>query len=152
MTAEVPGRAESAAIIAIGSEMLGPLRQDTNSLWLTARLEEIGIPVSRKSIVGDDPAVIRDELDAAARGARFVFTRGPPDPRERHRRAVWRLARRAARAQPQVPGGDAARFRAAGLPRGGCSAERADFIVGARCPNPHGTAPGAGDGGTGSGS
>ena len=47
-----------AAIIAIGSEMLSPLRQDTNSLWLTARLEEVGIPVVRKSIVPDDPEAI----------------------------------------------------------------------------------------------
>ena len=31
-----------AAIVAIGSEMLGPLRRDTNSVWLTERLEEIG--------------------------------------------------------------------------------------------------------------
>ena len=32
--------AKSAAIVAIGSEMLGPFRQDTNSLWLAGRLEE----------------------------------------------------------------------------------------------------------------
>ena len=47
-----------AAIIAIGTEMLSPLRQDTNSLWLTARLEEVGITVVRKSIVPDDPEVL----------------------------------------------------------------------------------------------
>ena len=44
----------TAAIVAIGSEMLGPLRLDTNSQWLSARLEELGIPVVRKSIVGDE--------------------------------------------------------------------------------------------------
>ena len=64
-----PGTLATAAIVAIGSEMLGPLRQDTNSLWLTARLEEIGISVVRKVIVGDDPAVIREELDNAVRAA-----------------------------------------------------------------------------------
>ena len=41
-----------AAIIAIGSEMLGPTRVDTNSLKITAALEDHGIEVVRKSIVG----------------------------------------------------------------------------------------------------
>ncbi|HEY7862719.1 MAG TPA: molybdopterin-binding protein, partial [Thermoanaerobaculia bacterium] len=47
-------RASRAAIVAIGSELLSPLRQDTNSLWLTARLEEVGIGVARKAIVSDE--------------------------------------------------------------------------------------------------
>ncbi|HYI11293.1 MAG TPA: CinA family nicotinamide mononucleotide deamidase-related protein [Thermoanaerobaculia bacterium] len=42
-----------ASIIAIGSEMLGPIRVDTNSLKITAALESFGIPVVRKSVVGD---------------------------------------------------------------------------------------------------
>jgi hypothetical protein len=41
------------------------LRQDTNSLWLTARLEEVGISVVRKSIVPDDPEAIGDEISFA---------------------------------------------------------------------------------------
>src|SRR5258708_1928748 len=44
---------ETAAIIAIGSEMLGPTRLDTNSLKLTAALEDFGITVVRKSVIGD---------------------------------------------------------------------------------------------------
>jgi nicotinamide-nucleotide amidase len=42
-----------ASIIAIGSEMLGPTRVDTNSLKITAALESFGIPLVRKSVVGD---------------------------------------------------------------------------------------------------
>ena len=42
-----------AEIIAIGSEMLTPHRQDTNSLFLTERLNELGISVAFKTIVGD---------------------------------------------------------------------------------------------------
>ncbi len=34
-----------AEIIAIGSELLTPHRTDTNSLWLTERLNSIGIDV-----------------------------------------------------------------------------------------------------------
>src|SRR5438552_18293415 len=63
-----------AAIVAIGNEMLGPLRQDTNSLWITARLEDLGIPVVRKSIVADDPDAIGRELSFVTRNANLVFT------------------------------------------------------------------------------
>jgi nicotinamide-nucleotide amidase len=40
-------------IIAVGSEMLTPFRQDTNSLQLTEKLNEIGVTVAFKTIVGD---------------------------------------------------------------------------------------------------
>jgi nicotinamide-nucleotide amidase len=40
-------------IIAVGSEMLTPFRQDTNSLYLTEKLNEIGVSVNFKTIVGD---------------------------------------------------------------------------------------------------
>ena len=49
-----------AAIIAVGSEMLGPTRVDTNSLKVTAALEDFAVPVVRKSVVGD---VLRDLVD-----------------------------------------------------------------------------------------
>ena len=40
-------------IIAVGSEMLTPYRQDTNSLFITEKLNEIGVSVAFKTIVGD---------------------------------------------------------------------------------------------------
>ncbi|HEY4381039.1 MAG TPA: competence/damage-inducible protein A [Acidobacteriaceae bacterium] len=52
-----------AEIIAAGSEMLTPFRQDTNSLYLTARLNELGVQVAFKTIVGDS----LDHLTGAAR-------------------------------------------------------------------------------------
>ena len=39
-------------IIAVGSEMLTPFRQDTNSLYLTEKLNELGVTVAFKTIVG----------------------------------------------------------------------------------------------------
>jgi len=54
-----------AEIIAVGSEMLTPFRQDTNSLFLTAALNDIGVEVAFKTIVGDNNA----HLTAAARVA-----------------------------------------------------------------------------------
>jgi nicotinamide-nucleotide amidase len=41
-------------IIAIGSELLTPHFQDTNSLYLTERLNDLGLEVSFKTIVGDE--------------------------------------------------------------------------------------------------
>ena len=42
-----------AEIIAVGSEMLTPFRQDTNSLYITEKLNGIGVLVAFKTIVGD---------------------------------------------------------------------------------------------------
>jgi nicotinamide-nucleotide amidase len=53
----------NAEIIAIGSELLTPYRQDTNSLYLTGKLNELGVEVSFKTIVGDR----RSDLVSAAR-------------------------------------------------------------------------------------
>jgi nicotinamide-nucleotide amidase len=41
-------------IMAIGSELLTPYSQDTNSLYLTERLNDLGLEVSYKTIVGDE--------------------------------------------------------------------------------------------------
>jgi nicotinamide-nucleotide amidase len=54
-----------AEIIAVGSEMLTPFRQDTNSLYLTEKLNEIGVAVAFKTIVGDR----RKDLAGAVRVA-----------------------------------------------------------------------------------
>ncbi|HEX4030381.1 MAG TPA: competence/damage-inducible protein A [Terracidiphilus sp.] len=42
-----------AEIIAVGSEMLTPHRTDTNSLYLTDKLNDIGVGVAFKCVVGD---------------------------------------------------------------------------------------------------
>ncbi len=54
-----------AEIIAVGSEMLTPSRQDTNSLFLTGSLNDLGISVAFKTVVGDN----RDHLTSVARTA-----------------------------------------------------------------------------------
>jgi nicotinamide-nucleotide amidase len=53
----------NAEIIAVGSEMLTPERVDTNSLYLTAELNKLGVEVVAKSVIGDD----RERLAAAIR-------------------------------------------------------------------------------------
>ena len=57
MTDATPSRTLTrAAIVAVGSELLGPTRIDTNSLYLTEHLNGIGIDVVGKAVVGDDRA------------------------------------------------------------------------------------------------
>jgi len=43
----------TAAILAVGSELLTPTRLDTNSLFITEQLNSIGIDVITKGVVGD---------------------------------------------------------------------------------------------------
>lgn len=43
-----------AEIIAVGSELLTPFRMDTNSLFLTEQMNQLGVEVIFKSVVGDD--------------------------------------------------------------------------------------------------
>ena len=43
-----------AELIAVGSELLTPYRSDTNTLWITGKLNEAGVRVTRKHIIGDD--------------------------------------------------------------------------------------------------
>jgi len=51
-----------AAILAVGSELLGTDRLDTNSLKLTALLERHGAELRRKAVIGDSEAEIAAEL------------------------------------------------------------------------------------------
>jgi len=69
-------------IIAVGSELLTPSKVDTNSLWLTERLNEIGIEVQLKSIVGDDQRRLSEFLRDALNRSEIVITTGGLGPTE----------------------------------------------------------------------
>jgi nicotinamide-nucleotide amidase len=72
----------SAEIIAIGSELLTPDKTDTNSLWLTEKLNDIGIDVKLKTIVGDDGARLEETVRDALRRSDIVITTGGLGPTE----------------------------------------------------------------------
>lgn len=72
----------SAEIIAIGSELLTPFRTDTNSLWLTEKLNDIGIDVMLKTVVGDDPARLEEAIRDALKRSDLVITTGGLGPTE----------------------------------------------------------------------
>ncbi len=71
-----------AAIIAIGSEMLGPARLDTNSLKITSALEDHGVEVARKSVVGDRLDELADEIRFSFDRVDILFTSGGLGPTE----------------------------------------------------------------------
>ena len=72
----------SAEIIAIGSELLTPTKTDTNSLWLTEKLNEIGIEVKLKTIVGDDSNRLEESIRDALKRSDIVITTGGLGPTE----------------------------------------------------------------------
>ncbi len=71
-----------AEIIAIGSEMLTPHRQDTNSLYLTQGLNELGVSVAFKTIVGDNRQHLADAIRIALARADIVICSGGLGPTE----------------------------------------------------------------------
>ena len=71
-----------AEIIAAGSEMLTPFRQDTNSLFLTAGLNELGVQVAFKTIVGDNFAHLTNAAAIAIARADLVIFSGGLGPTE----------------------------------------------------------------------
>ena len=69
-----------AEIIAVGSELLTPDRIDTNSLFLTQRLNHLGIAVARKTIVGDQHDHVRDAFRCALDRCDLVISSGGLGP------------------------------------------------------------------------
>jgi nicotinamide-nucleotide amidase len=72
----------TAEIIAIGSELLTPDKTDTNSLWLTEKLNEIGIEVMLKTVVGDDEKRLEETVRDASRRSDIVISTGGLGPTE----------------------------------------------------------------------
>src|ERR1700691_3840577 len=71
-----------AEIIAVGSELLTPDRVDTDSLFLTAELNKIGVEVIRKTIVTDRREEICDAFAHALERADIVISSGGLGPTE----------------------------------------------------------------------
>ena len=67
----------TAAIIAVGSELLTPHKTDTNSLYVTEVLNDLGIAVAYKAIVGDNRAELTTHVaHALARHRVLILTGG----------------------------------------------------------------------------
>ncbi|MGH9141195.1 MAG: competence/damage-inducible protein A [Vicinamibacterales bacterium] len=71
-----------ACILAIGSEMLTPFRVDTNSLFITERLNTIGYDVRLKAVVADDVGELARVIDSALGWADLIVITGGLGPTE----------------------------------------------------------------------
>src|SRR5580700_5560973 len=71
-----------ACIIAVGTEMLTPFRVDTNSLFITERLNEIGVDVRLKLVAGDDVEELVEQFRAALAWADVIAMTGGLGPTE----------------------------------------------------------------------
>ena len=71
---------KTAWIIAIGDELISGQRLDTNSQWISQRLEQLGIEVTRHYCIGDDIEVGHSVFSQALREANFVVSTGGIGP------------------------------------------------------------------------
>jgi len=93
-----------AEIIAVGSELLTPLYQDTNSLFLTERLNSLGIEVRFKTVVGDRADDLATALrESLSRSPLIILTGGlGPTEDDLTRGVVSGVLRRPLREVPEI--------------------------------------------------
>jgi nicotinamide-nucleotide amidase len=134
-----------AEIIAIGSELLTPFRQDTNSLFLTEKLNELGIEVMYKSVVGDDRSHLASVARIALSRTDIVIFMGGLGPTEDDltRESVSDAMRLPLKRDPDIVAGLYARFAARRTKMTENNQRQADVLTGAVVlPNNNGSAPG----------
>jgi nicotinamide-nucleotide amidase len=135
----------NAEIIAVGSELLTPFRMDTNSLYLTEQLNQLGVEVTFKSVVGDHMR----RLVAAAQHALFrseivIFSGGlGPTEDDLTREAVAEALGLSLSRDVEILERLEQRFAERGWKMAANNAKQADVLEGATVlPNANGTAPG----------
>ncbi len=134
-----------AEIIAVGSELLTPYRLDTNSLFLTGELNQVGVRVVHKAVVGDDPREMQTSFRHALERAELVISTGGlgPTDDDRTRETVAELLNRKLRCDEELLRKLQERFSRFGRPMPEINKRQAMVIEDATIlPNPRGTAPG----------
>ena len=134
-----------AEIIAVGSEMLTPHRQDTNSLYLTAGLNDFGVEVGFKTIVGDNPRHLVEAIHNALRRADILVFSGGLGPTEDDltRECVAEALDLDLRTDAAMVLALQERFKARRMAMPPNNLKQAQVLEGAEIlPNPNGSAPG----------
>lgn len=140
-----PSKALSAAIIAVGSELLTPDKTDTNSLCITRILNDLGITVAFKAIVGDNRGELTSHVaHALSRHAVLILTGGlGPTDDDLTREVVAAHLGLALEEDPAIVDAIQRRFAARGWKMPEVNRRQAQVPRGATVlVNPHGTAPG----------
>jgi nicotinamide-nucleotide amidase len=135
----------NSEIIAVGSEMLTPFRQDTNSLYLTEKLNEIGVTVAFKTIVGDRKRDIVAAIRAALARIDILVVMGGLGPTEDDltREAVAEALSLTLRRDGSLVAALHIRATTWRISMPSNNLKQADVIKGATVlPNPNGSAPG----------
>src|ERR1044071_250193 len=135
----------TAEIIAIGSELLTPDRTDTNSLWLTEKLNSIGIEVKLKTVVGDDDSRLEETIRDAMKRSRVVIMTGGLGPTEDDmtRKIAARAMNRTVLLNEKFLEATRAKFFQMGRQMPETNSPQAMVIEGAEVlDNPNGSAPG----------
>jgi nicotinamide-nucleotide amidase len=134
-----------AEIVAVGSELLTPNHLDTNSLFITERLNELGIDLQGKSVAADDrPALKTLVSDALRRTDLLILTGGlGPTDDDLTREVVADLIGQPLEYHPELFEAIEKRFAARGLRTPEINRRQAMVPRGATVlPNRVGTAPG----------
>jgi nicotinamide-nucleotide amidase len=134
-----------AEIIAVGSELLTPDRMDTNSLFLTEELNKLGIEIVRKTVVGDDRALLLEAFRDAVNRVPLTIASGGLGPTEDDltRETVAELLGRKLVRNDSIVLAIEARFRSFGRPMPQTNLRQAMVPQGGEpLENPRGTAPG----------
>jgi nicotinamide-nucleotide amidase len=134
-----------AEIIAVGSELLTSNRQETNSLYLTQKLNALGIEVRFKTIVGDNAEHLAQVFRAALGRSRLIFLTGGLGPTEDdlNRQVVAEVLGRPLREVPEIRRRIEERFARLGRTMSENNARQALVPEGAEwLENKLGTAPG----------
>jgi nicotinamide-nucleotide amidase len=134
-----------AEILAVGSELLTPLRSDTNALWLTQRLIEVGVEVGARTTLADDPALLESAFRTALSRADLVISTGGLGPTEDDltREAAAAALGLELRRDPEILEALKARFARYKRAMASINEKQADVIEGAFVlDNSRGTAPG----------
>ncbi len=132
-------------IIAVGSELMTPWFPDTNSTFLTERLNEFGIQVSFRTVVGDDEEDLMAAVRASLRRSRLILAVGGLGPTEddRTRECFARALGRELVFKREILAYIRRRFERRGLAMPQTNKKQAFVIDGAEVlDNPRGTAPG----------
>ena len=135
----------SAAILAVGSELLTPHKTDTNSLYVTEVLNDLGIAVAFKAIVGDSRAELTAHVAyALSRHPILILTGGlGPTDDDLTREVVAAHLGLPLEEDPAILDALERRFAARGWKMPAVNRRQAMVPHGATVlDNPHGSAPG----------